>query len=498
MAALTFAPIDWVVFTLFIGGILALGFSAKLRDHSVLQYLVAGRNLAFVPFVATLVSTWYGGILGVGESVSFYGVGAWLLIGIPYYAFAVAYALWLAPKVRSADQISIPERLASRWGKGSGVTAGVLIFLLAIPAAHVLMLGVLLQQFTGMDRPVAVIISATVGLALLYKGGLLADVRVSLLAFVMMYVGFAAMAIVCVTTTPPAVAMAAIQDKKLLTFTGGAPWTAILSFFILGAWTLVDPAFHQRAASAESPATSRRGILVAVLFWFLFDLLSIGTALYALALQMPFPEKLAVYPSLAERMLPSGLKALFLCGILGTVATAMVGYTLVSGATVGREIVARLTGETDDARVRKWIKWGLLVAILVAVPVGLSLNSVVDLWYAWAGVAIGAMLFPVLLSYSSRPIHRITPRTITCAMVVAASASMVWLVFGQRTNNPFLDVVFLKLGSGWKMVLPPVSERLQAQAEQSITYSVGTLLPGLVISGFILGMGWIAGKRIRT
>ncbi|MEZ0327271.1 MAG: sodium:solute symporter [Fimbriimonas sp.] len=495
LAALTLAPIDWAVVTLFIAGILVLGLSARLRDSSVLQYLAAGRNLSLTAFVATLVSTWYGGILGVGESVSYFGFGAWLLIGVPYYVFAVAYALWLAPKVREADQISIPERIAMRWGKKSGVLAGALIFLLAIPAAHVLMLGVLLQEFTGLDRTVAVSIAAIAGIALLYKGGLFADVRVSLLAFVMMYVGFACMALFCFLNYPPAATFQSIENKSLLTFTGGAPWTAIVSFFILGAWTLVDPAFHQRAASARTPETSRKGILISVGFWFLFDLLSIGSAMYAIALLKPLPEKLAFYPALAEKVLPPGLKAIFLCGILGTVATAMVGYTLVSGATLGREILGRLKGTSDDKTIKSWIRIGLVVAMAVAVPLGLSINSVVDLWYAWAGVAIGALLIPVLGSYASGRDGSRDGGTTFWAMLIAATSSMVWLIYGQRTNNPFLDVVLLKLDGKWKLMLPPVPETLKAT--ETITYSLGTLLPGLVISAVILSAGWIAQRRNR-
>ena len=135
----------------------------------------------------------------------------------------------------------------------------------------------------------------------------------------------------------------------------------------------------------------------------------------------------------------------------------------------------------------------------VAVPLGLSINSVVDLWYAWAGVAIGALLIPVLISYRRGSEHtKVSGKVTFWAMLVAASSSMVWLIHGQRTNNALLEVVLLKLSGGWKLTLPPVSENLQAQASETVTYSVGTLLPGLVISAVILSAGWVAGRRNRT
>ncbi|CAN5451372.1 sodium:solute symporter family protein [soil metagenome] len=489
----TLAPLDIAVFIAFIGAILALGFSAKLRQNTVLEYLTAGRSLSLPAFVATLVSTWYGGILGVGESVSYYGFGAWLLIGVPYYLFAIAYALWLAPKVRDAHQISIPERFANRWGRNVGLLAAVLIFILAVPAAHVLMLGSLIAQFTGLALPIAVIIGALIGLALLYRGGLLADVRMCLLAFVGMYVGFACMTGYCILNFPPAETLAKIQDKNLLTFTGGVPWTVIVTFMILGAWTFVDPAFHQRVASASSPEVGRKGILVSVFFWLVFDLLSIGAAMYALALLNPLPETLAIYPALAEKVLPPGLKALFLCGALGTIASAMVAYTLVSGATVGREFAARLMPDLSEGQQKKWIRFGLVLALCVAVPVALAVNSVVELWYSWAGAVVGAMVLPVLISY--RPTSKVHPSVIFASMAIAATSSIVWLVYGLRTNNAFLEVICLKIDGAWHFVMAPGNSEMVAKATETLNIGIGTLLPGLVISAVTLAIGKVAIRK---
>src|ERR1044072_5679605 len=183
-----FPTFDYVVVALFAAAIFALGFSAKLRNSSILQFLSAGRSLSLPAFVATLVTVWYGGILGIAESVSWFGIGTWLLFGVPYYVFALIYAQFFAKRVRGADQISIPERLALRWGNGAGVTGALILFCLAVPAAHSLMLGSLLQSVTGWDLHISVIAATLIGSLFLYKGGLLADVRVGMLAFVVMYV----------------------------------------------------------------------------------------------------------------------------------------------------------------------------------------------------------------------------------------------------------------------------------------------------------------------
>lgn len=464
---LNLGPVDLIVVGAFLVTLFTLGFSARLRNNSALQLIAAGRSLSLPLFVATLVSTWYGGILGVGESVGYYGVGSWVLIGLPYYAFAIVYAKWFAKRVRGVAEISIPERLETRWGRNAGLVGAVLVFLLAVPAAHALMIGVLVQALTGWPIVVSVLLGAFIATLFLYRGGLLADARASLLAFVMMYVGFGAMVAFTMTRIPLTEAVAKLEPN-LRTWDGGTGVPFVLSFFILGAWTLVDPGFHQRVASAASAETGRRGVLISVLFWALFDFLSITTGIYAVTgLAHPPANALLIYPAYGEAALPDGLKAVFVCGMLGTIVAAMVGYTLVSGASLGREIVARAGREPlDSPRVTLWTRVGFFVATLVAVGLALTVQSVVALWYSWAGAVVGALLLPMALAYRTRP-YPGRAGWVTGSMVASFGVALTWMIVGTAQGNPFLS----------------------ATLPNGQSFSVGTLLPGLTVSALILGTG---------
>lgn len=468
------------------GAILALAFSARLRDNSVLQYLAAGRSLSMPAFVATLVSTWYGGILGIGEAVTFFGLGTWVLLGVPYYVFAVIYALAFARKVRGAEQISIPERLTARWGKSAGIISAVLLFLLAVPAAHVLMLGVLGQVMVGWDRQVAIVVAATVCGLLLYRGGLLADVRVAMLAFVGMYVGFGAILAWSVAHHQPAQVWNNLSPA-MRSWDGGSGLVSVVSFFILGAWTIVDPGFHQRVASSATPEIGRKGVLASVGFWLIFDILSISTGLYALGVMNPVPSGLEVFPRYGDAVLPPGLKALFFCGMLGTIVSACVGYTLISGASFGREIVARIKPGLADSAVKSWMRIGMGLATVIAIVLAIRLDSVVTLWYAWGGCVVGALLLPVTSAYLFG--HRRVPATwVSLSMAISFMAAVGWMFFGLTHDNPLLEAAWVPSVGGW--MLPPIAE-----GTDSIRFGVGTLAPALVISASILGIGAMVGRR---
>lgn len=468
------APLDVGVLVAYLAGVLALGFSARLRDSSILQYLTAGRALSLPAFVATLVATWYGGILAIGESVKAFGLGTILLMGVPYYAFALIYALWWAPRVRAADQISIPERLHLRYGRSAALVGAILVFLFAAPAAHTLMLGTLLQLATGLSLPLSVGLAAAVGVAFLFRGGLLADVRASLLAFALMYVGFVVLVGGCLLVQSPASLIQALKpNPDLLSPTGGQGIGLIVGYFALGAWTLVDPGFHQRAASAATPELARKGVLVCVVFWFLFDILSTTAGLYAFV-RLPKAGGLALFPLLGDAVLAPGFKGIFLCGLFGTVLSATVGYTLVAGATFGREAVARLRPGMDDESVKNWTRIGLGLSAAVATWLALHVsNVVVDLWYAYAGAITGALLPPVAMAYGRD--RRLSGTAAAWAMALGFAVSVAWIVYAKRTDNPYYNV---NLGE--------------------TEFALGTLIPSAAISTLVLLLGSGLARRETT
>ncbi|MCH7904934.1 MAG: hypothetical protein IH944_10250 [Armatimonadetes bacterium] len=500
----TLGWLDLLVLGTFLAAVLALGFSARLRENTTLQFIAAGRTLTLPIFVATLVATWYAGILGIGEAVRSFGLGTLVLLGVPYYLFALLYALVFARRIRQADQISIPERLHAKFGRGAALIGSGLIFLLGTPAAHVLMLGILVQAFTGWSLVWSVIIATIGGTLFLFRGGLLADARVSLLSFAMMYVGFAIIATYCLVTFPIGEAWSEFRGTELMTWDGGTGWLTVISFLILGAWTLIDPGFHQRVTSAASPEVGRKGVFVCIGFWFLFDLMTITTGMYALALlpkdvlermSSPFASTdhinpLLIYPLLGDAILPAGLKAMFLAGILGTVLTGMVGYALVSGSTFGRDLIGRALQIRDEGKLLLLSRIGIVVACVAAVVIAfLNRASVVSLWYAWGGCVVGSLLLPVMAAYGLLGKRRFSGRAISVSMAAAFIISVSWLIWSYRLGNEYWMMTLpggaeIGFGTGYQMMkLPDGTE-----------FGLGTLLPGLLVSAIVLAVARTLGR----
>ena len=102
------AFIDIVIIFLYFAAVLFVGFrSAKKTTASEDDFLLAGRSLTLPVFVMTLVSTWYGGILGVGEFFYRYGISSWFIQGVPYYIFAALFASSMRFRTASSSQSSM-------------------------------------------------------------------------------------------------------------------------------------------------------------------------------------------------------------------------------------------------------------------------------------------------------------------------------------------------------------------------------------------------------
>ncbi len=131
--------------------------------------LLSGRKLSLFLFVAVNVSTWYGGILGVGEFTYRYGLVSWFTQGFPYYIFAFLFAIFFAKKIREASLFTIPDKLTEVYGRNVGLVSAVIVFVLVSPAPYLLMTGNLLSLIFKIDLIPALFISLLLSLVYLIQ-----------------------------------------------------------------------------------------------------------------------------------------------------------------------------------------------------------------------------------------------------------------------------------------------------------------------------------------
>lgn len=413
--------------------ILLVGLLKSKRANS-LDYMLMGRRLSLPAFVMTLVSTWYGGILGVSEFSTSYGVSNWVIFGLPYYVFGIGFALLIAKKARIMGVTSLPEIIRNDYGVSAGRLASIWVLLLANPAPYILTLGFLLSYFFGLSLPLAIVVGALFSLLYIYRGGFKSVVDTDKIQFGLMFLGFLVLLAVLMTKYMNPIELWSQLPDSHRSLSGGHSFGYILVWFFIASWTLVDPGFHQRVYATTTPNVARKGILMAVLFWFIFDCMTTLTGLYAFLLLPDNTIPAQAFLEIGSQILPVGLQGLFFAGILATVMSTLDSNTLVSGIMIGNDLLV----DTRLARTKSkssLIRSGMLLVVTLGVIIALVLPSVVDLWYTFGTIALPALLAPTLLSIFNRPLVR---KAVILNLSLPPLVSLFWYAFAKVDEWSYL------------------------------------------------------------
>lgn len=418
-------PLDpFVTVALLAWAVLLFTLGWRRRAAAQLEYLLAGRRLTTPAFVATLVATWYGGVLGVGEYSFRFGISNWIVFGVPYYVAALVFAFVLAKRARRSEALSIPDQLRSAYGPTAARVGAVLVLGMTVPAAYVLMLGELAGIYLGVPLPWALV--GAVGLLVAYAvtGGFGTVVRTNAVQLVLMYAAFALLLPAALAATGGFAGLWSALPPTSRAWDGGLGGQAVLVWYFIALQTLVEPTFYQRCYAATTPQVARRGILISIGFWILFDFLTTFSGLAARVLLPDLANPVLAYPELGRLVLPPLANALFAVGLFATVMSTAHSYLFLAATTIGHDVAPELARRVDE---RQWSMVGMVLAGAAAVALSLALRSVVTIWHHVGSVVTAALLLPLALSHAP-PRWRFAPRWAVVGMLGAGATALAWVL----------------------------------------------------------------------
>ena len=427
---------DYILIGLYIVFLLVVSFRRfSGGDKSVDEYLVMGRRLALPGFVASLVSTWYGGILGVGEYSYTYGLSNWVVFGLPYYLGAFLFAIFLAKKARSSQLYTIPDQLDKTYGRKASLAGAFLVFVTTIPAAYVLQIGFLAKYVAGIPLSWGVIGGAILSILYVLTGGLRNDVITDRAQFVLMFTGFIMMLIFLYISYGGLSFISSNVPHEHLTLTGGRRLPYVLVWYFIALGTMVDPSFYQRCFAAKSESVAKKGIFIAIAFWAFFDFMTTSTGLYAKAILPDLADPATSYPALAFKVLPDFLRGLFLLGLFATIMSTIDSFTLLAGQTIGKDFIHRIWGKDP----RRMTQLGIVLAGLIAIWIALFKKSVIGIWYDLGSIATASLLIPLITSFNDK--WKMRPKAALVSIIAGGLVVVIWMISGYATGVlPYLGI----------------------------------------------------------
>ena len=460
--------IDLFIILLYIGFVMFVGMRLWRRKTSGAEdYLLAGRRLTLPSFVATMVSTWYGGILGVGEYSYSYGISNWLVFGVPYYLAAFIFAMFIAKKSRRLELYTIPHQLERAYGKAPSLLGAFLVFIMTAPAAYVLMLATLLNFILGWPMLVGLIVGTLFSVGYVWRGGFRSVVRTDVVQFSLMFGAFAFILPFSVVKYGGFSFLQQNLPASHFIWHGGRGAQYIIVWYFIALATLVEPSFYQRCFAAKNESVAKRGILVSILFWIVFDFMTTFTGLYARAALPHLANPVTAYLDLSAVVLPIGLQGLFLTGLLATIMSTIDSYSFLAAMSIGRDIIWRL-GKEGEERINFYTRIGLLLTAVVSIAIAWWAQSVIKIWKELGSIGTPALLIPMAASFSEK--WRLRPGFALACMLAGGGVSGFWALTKALP-------LFSGQGSYWMNVEP--------------------IFPGLAVTLFLLFVDHVSRKKGR-
>lgn len=400
------SPTDIGIILVYFLVVIFFGFFTKIKEYkkgiatNAVDFVLGGRKVTLPFFVASLVATWYGNILGVGEFVYRKGLVAWFCFGIVYYISALAYALLISSKVRISSAKTIPEQIGKTFGEKNRLVSSIIILLITVPAVYVLMVGVFFQMFFRLNLDITIILATIVTFSYITFGGFKTNVLTNSIQFLLMYLGFIVFTYFGLKSVGWEIQFINLLPENHLKLFGGESWQYIVSWVLISLQTFVDPSFYHRCISAQNIKTAKLGIFVSIFFWVLFDLMTLFLGLIA---KFHFPDIKPIYafPMLSDLVLPPFWKGFVIVAMIATIISTLESFTFLSGLIIGKEIFSYLPLFSNHKELVN-IRFGIVVSGIFSILLAIIIPSAIDLIFKTSSIVVPALFYPLITSFSKK------------------------------------------------------------------------------------------------
>jgi len=216
--------------------------------------------------------------------------------------------------------------------------------------------------------------------------------------------------------------------------------TFLIVWFLIALWTFADPGFHQRCYAAKSGSIAKWGIIISIFFWALFDFLTTTTGLFAKGVLPNLDNPVLAFPLFAEQVLPEGIKGIFYAALFATIISTQVSFLFLSGTTIGRDFVYRLSKDDTESNLKNYTIIGLIISGIIAILLAYFIPSVIEIWYTIGSLFIPGIILPVVSAYY--PKLKIDRIFILAEMIVAFLSSTIWYYLkSEFASTPFLNEI---------------------------------------------------------
>ena len=170
--------------------------------------------------------------------------------------------------------------------------------------------------------------------------------------------------------------------------------------------------------------------MISVLFWVIFDFMTVFTGLYALAILPSIDSN--PYLDLAQLVLPPFAQGLFLVSLFAIVMSTVDSFSFISAFTIGKDLASFLWPSLNDKEILLYTRWGLLITAILSILLAMVFEYAMDIWYVVGSFIVPALLIPIIAG-----LYRIKLKNVVFVMMLPVLTSGYWYFHG--VSHPFTD-----------------------------------------------------------
>lgn len=451
--------LDWFVFFFILALTISVVLLAQLKElrlerkNTLVEHLLMGRRLTLPLFVATLVSTWYGGIFGTAQIAFESGIYNFITQGVFWYAAYLIFAFFILKKARAHKAMTLPDMIGKMFGPKSEKLSAVFNLFNLVPIAYAISIGLIIQMFFPLTLNQGIAIGVSFTLLYAMFGGLRAVVFSDLVQFSVMLssVVFLFGYSLFFFGLEPLERL----PESYFSLTGGHGIMETLAWGFIAFATLADPNFYQRSFAASSDKTAKYGIIISTVIWMIFDLSLTFGAMYAKAM-LPLGESSNGYFEYAFRVLPQGLRGFFLAGICATVLSTLDSYLFLGGSTLAYDLAPKKYKNNIYLHYLSFI----FVAALAIIMATLFEGNIKEVWKTLGGLSAASLLLPLIYGHFSK--HKLQDGDFVFICLTSASAIVAAKLFGFHDHFQIDELYIGMLVSAGAIALAKARSSIKA------------------------------------
>jgi len=212
---------------------------------------------------------------------------------------------------------------------------------------------------------------------------------------------------------------------------GNFNWTFVFVWGFIALITFIDPGFYQRSFAGNSLKTVKKGILISIIFWIIFDFMTVFTGIYASAILTGV--ETSPYLDLADKILSPIAKGFFIVSLMAIVMSTIDSFSFISAITIGKDLPEILYKKSLEGKhVINLTRIGLFITAFISIIISLNFSNAIDIWYMVGSFAVPALLIPMVsLFYGVRFRHPVM------LMLIPVLATSIWFLLGMFNKDSF-------------------------------------------------------------